>query len=136
MRTEEAYFVQAVEREIPCQCERRCINKPPPNSLTQVGPRPAVLSTHESPEQHATCVTRYVAEFVTERIRELRSSSKELPPNVYLLYADDMSPGIYADVTRAYKLVFTETMTELDGILISNFRPICAMAVQRASVST
>lgn len=138
MRTEETYFVQAVEREIPCQCGDRCIAKPPPSTLTQVGVRQAPPPPmHETPDQHASCVMRYVAEFVTERVRELRAKrGGPLPPNVYMLFADNMNPAIYKDAVRTYRLNFADSTTELEQLIISNFADVCGQAVRRASVST
>ena len=128
MRTEEEFLTQIVEKEIFCPCGETCIARPP---------RIGVIdgSKHESFDQYTLCLSRYVADFVQQRIRELRDRAERklhFPLETFRLFENDVKPEVYDDVIRSLKLHFAATLTELDQLIIANLFLICEAAVAKA----
>lgn len=132
MRTEEELLTQVVEKEIFCPCGETCIARPP-----SIGLKQGVLTTskHESFEQYLLCLSRYVAGFVKDRVRELRDRAEKklhLPLETWRLFEDEVKEAVYQDSIRSLHLHFASTLSELDQLIISNLFLICDQAVTKA----
>ena len=132
MRSEEKLLTQVVEKEILCPCDESCIARPP-----VIGIKHGVVTVakHETLDQYTLCLSRYVARFVQERIRELRDHAEKklhLPLETWRIFENAVRDDVYYDVVRSLKLHFVSTLSELDQLIISNLFLICDQAVSKA----
>src|SRR3990172_10495182 len=121
MRSEEQLFTQIATREISCPCNEKCISKPPqlPGAFKNLG----IAWVHESFQQYMTCLSRYVSEFVRDRIREMRMHAERklhLPLEVFRIVDENANPDVYIDSIKEHKLHFALTNNELDQLIIRN----------------
>lgn len=132
MRSEEELLTQVVEKEILCPCEETCIARPP-----SIGLKRGVyaISKHENLDQYILCLSRYVAGFVQQRVRELRDHAEKklhLPLETWRLFETEVREDVYQEPIRTLRLHFTSSLSELDQLIISNLFAICDQAVTKA----
>jgi hypothetical protein len=133
MRSEEELLTQVVEKEIFCPCGATCIARPPVLVLQRDGASHG--SKHEDLDQYTLCLSRYVAGFVQQRVRELRMHAEKnlrLPLETWRVFENGVRDDVYHDVVRSLKLHFVSTLSELDQLIISNLFVICDQAVAKA----
>lgn len=132
MRSEEELLTQVVEKEIFCPCEETCIARPP-----SIGVKNGVttISKHETLDQYTLCLARYVADFVQQRIRELRDHAEKklrLPLETWRMFEGDVRAEVYQESIRSLRLHFASTLSELDQLIIANLFAICDQAVTKS----
>ena len=137
MRTEEEFFTQLATSEIFCPCDQKCVAKP-----TKLPPAFAAMPipwVHKTYDNYMTCLCRYVAEFVKDRIRELRATAaEELEKHKlgwYWITNDHVNPMVFVDAIKELKIHFASTNGELDKLLISRFFVLCELAIRKAATS-
>lgn len=132
MRTDEEFFTQLVSKEIYCPTNEKCIAKSPriPKAFKDM----PISWVHADITQYMTCISRYVCEFVRDRIRELKKVGHQdaiFPKNISWIMNEDLGSDIFMDVIKEQRIYFAENNSELDKILTHNLFSICEVTIRK-----
>lgn len=132
MRTDEEFFTQLVSKEIYCPANEKCIAKHPrlPGAFKDM----PISWNHQDLKEYMTCISRYVCEFVRDRIRELRTTGRNkgiFPARIDWIMNEDLCADVFIDAIKEMRIYFAESNGELDKILTHNLFSICEITIRK-----